>query len=82
MATKKQKDYAWENAATITGKNPNVWRKDIMGNIIRYDSYGTRGEFGWHVDHKRPVSKGGSEHLRNIQALHHEANRRKSNQYP
>jgi hypothetical protein len=28
MATQKQIDFAWENAHTIRGKNPNTWRKD------------------------------------------------------
>ena len=81
MATKKQKDHAWNNAAKVGGENPNLVRKDALGNKIRKTSYGTRGEFGWHVDHKRPVSKGGSEHLRNIQALHHRANLHKSDKY-
>ena len=82
MATKRQKDHAWNKAKKIRGKNPDAWRKDSEGNTIRYGSYGTRREYGWEVDHIKPLSKGGSNSLRNIQALHHKANRRKSNKYP
>jgi 5-methylcytosine-specific restriction endonuclease McrA len=78
MATNKQIEYAWENANTIKGKNQDSWRRDSEGNKIRKASYGTQGEYGWEVDHKNPKAKGGSENLRNIQALHWEENRKKS----
>ncbi|MBC8401510.1 MAG: HNH endonuclease [Candidatus Marinimicrobia bacterium] len=78
MATKKQKDHAWDNAKKIRGRNPESWRRDTQGNIIRHGSYGTQGDYGWEVDHKNPIAKGGTEHLRNIQALQWEVNREKS----
>lgn len=81
MATKRQKEHAWENAKPIRGKNPDSWRRDAAGNVIRHGSYGTKGEYGWEVDHKNPRSKGGTEHLRNVQALHWKANRSKGNKY-
>jgi 5-methylcytosine-specific restriction endonuclease McrA len=82
MPTKKQINYAWENAKPIQGKNPDVWRRDIYGNTIRRASFGTQGQYGWEVDHKRPIEKGGTESLQNIQALHWEENKKKGNQYP
>jgi len=82
MASKTLREKAWEKAKTIRGKNPNVWRRDSKGNIIRKGSYGTQGKYGWEVDHKHPRSKGGTNHGRNIQALHVKENRRKSNKYP
>ncbi|MBC8552356.1 MAG: HNH endonuclease [Candidatus Brocadiales bacterium] len=45
---------------------------------MRNGSHGTLGEYGWEVDHKNPKAKGGTENLRNIQALHWEENREKS----
>ena len=51
----------WEKASTVRGKNPEVWRRDCEGNIIRKGSYGTCGEFGWHVDHIHPKAKGGTD---------------------
>ncbi len=84
MATQKdrQKDHAWDNAQTIRGKNPDLYRKDVEGNTLYKHSYGKNTEMGWHIDHKKPLAKGGSEHLRNIQALQSTANIRKSDKYP
>lgn len=82
MATEREKDYAWENAKTMKGKNPDVWRKDEKNNIIRHGSYGTQGEYGWEIDHIHPKSKGGTDSLKNLQALHWEENREKSDKYP
>jgi len=82
MATKKQIEHAWENAKPIRGQNPDAWRKDAEGNKIRHGSYGTQGEYGWEVDHKIPTSKGGTDSLRNVQALHWEENREKGDKRP
>lgn len=78
MATKKQIEHAWENAKPIRGQNPDTWRRDSEGNKIRSGSHGTLGQYGWEVDHKNPKAKGGTDNLRNIQALHWEENREKS----
>jgi 5-methylcytosine-specific restriction endonuclease McrA len=78
MATKQQIKDAWEEAKPIRGKDSDVWRKDKYDNKIRFGSYGTEGEYGWELDHKYPKSKGGSEQDSNIQPLHWEENRKKS----
>ncbi len=77
MATKKQIEHAWGKATPIRGKNPDAWRRDALGNKIRWGSYGTQGKYGWEVDHKNPKSRGGTESLRNMQALHWRENRKK-----
>lgn len=82
MATKKQKDVAWDNASKARGKNPDTWRRDPYRNLIRKGSYGTNGEFGWEVDHINPKSKGGSDSSKNIQALNAKKNRSLSDKYP
>jgi 5-methylcytosine-specific restriction endonuclease McrA len=82
MATEKEIDSVWEKAAPINGKNPDVYRKDSYGNTIRKSSYGTQGEYGWEIDHKNPLSKGGTDTLRNKQPLHWEENREKGDTYP
>jgi len=81
MASQKDIDNAWDRAAEIRGSDPNTWRRDEEGNVIRYGSYGTTGEYGWELDHRYPQSKGGTEHGRNIRALHWQANREKSDKY-
>ncbi|HHY34676.1 MAG TPA: HNH endonuclease [Firmicutes bacterium] len=82
MATKSDIEKAWDKAQVIRGLNPNVWRRDPYGNKIRKGSYGTHGEYGWEVDHKKPISEGGSDSPRNLQAVHWKENRRKGSQYP
>ena len=77
MTSKEQIQTVWEKAKPMKGKDPNVWRKDGCGNIIRFGSYGTLGEYGWERDHKIPKDKGGSDQMKNLQPLHWKANRKK-----
>ena len=82
MASQKQKEIAWEKAAPIPGKNPNLWRLDSEDNQIYKPAYGTEGEQGWEVHHKHPKSKGGTDNPRNLEALQTKENRRKGSKYP
>ncbi len=72
------KDQIWSKGSKMRDRNPEIWRRDSKGNVIRNGSYGTTGAFGWEVDHKKPKSQGGSADLSNLQPLHWEANRKKS----
>ncbi len=36
---------------------------------------------GWEIDHLKPQSKGGTDHLNNLQPLKTSDNRKKSNKY-
>ncbi len=74
-------DKVWDKGREIRGKNPDTWRRDSKGNIIRKSSYGTTGVLGWEIDHKKPKSQGGSDALSNLQPLQWEANREKSDKY-
>ena len=58
MASQKRVETIWDKARSIRGQNPNIYRKDDFGNIILKQSYGTKGEYGWEIDHKNPKSKG------------------------
>jgi len=78
MPSQKKIDQVWQKAKPVRGKNPDVWRKDPEGNLIRKPSFGTKGEFGWEIDHNNPIAKGGTDDLSNLQPLHWEANREKS----
>lgn len=81
MPSQKLIDKVWEKGKEIRGKDTDAWRRDAEGNKIRKGSYGTQGEFGWEIDHKKPVEKGGSDDLRNLRPLHWEENRKKSDKY-
>lgn len=75
-------DKVWEKAKPIPGKDPALYREDAAGNPIYKPSYGKDSEMGWEVDHKRPVSDGGTDNLRNLQSLQTDENRKKGGQYP
>lgn len=75
-------DEIWERGQKIRGKDPNLYRRDPAGNTIYKPSYGKDTEMGWEVDHKKPVDKGGTDNLKNLQPLQTDENREKSNQYP
>ncbi len=82
MASKKRIDQTWEKAKKFKTLDPNIYRKDAFGNKIRKQSYGTKGEMGWELDHSNPKIKGGSDNSKNIHPVHWRENRRKGGKYP
>lgn len=79
--TQSQLVHVWNKCAVIRGKNPDHYRKDTLGNVIYAASYGKTTKMGWHVDHIKPLAKGGSNSTRNLQALQSKANLSKSAKY-
>ncbi len=82
MATKGQRETAWQRTSRVRGKNPNLYRRDVYGNEIYKPAYGTNGPKGWEVDHSKPKSRGGTDATRNLQAMQTKANRNKQDKYP
>ncbi|MGG6270853.1 HNH endonuclease signature motif containing protein [Leptolyngbya sp. AN03gr2] len=69
---------AWNKATIVQGYDSNLWRQDQCGAWIYRYSYGKTSEYGWELDHITPKSKGGSDLLSNLRALHWQNNRSKS----
>ena len=73
----------WMKGKPIYGYDPNEWRHDMCGQVMKFSDYGnTSSQHGWEVDHIRPVAKGGSDDLSTLQPLQWEDNRRKGDTYP
>jgi 5-methylcytosine-specific restriction endonuclease McrA len=72
-------DKVWNSAKIIKGKDPAEYRQDPYGNVMYKNSYGKNTDMGWEVDHIKPKSKGGSDAIRNLQALNSKINKSKSN---
>lgn len=71
----------WEKGTSISGKKADLYRSDIYGNQMYKHSYGKDSAMGWTVDHSKPVSKGGTDHLNNLQPMNTSANKSKGNKY-
>ncbi len=72
----------WSKAAIIKGKDPAEYRSDIFGNKVCRDSFGKQSIMGWEIDHIKPVAKGGTDDLSNLQVLQSKANAIKGDNYP
>ena len=70
----------WKKGTQEAGLN--FFRKDPCGASIERSRYGKPEQWGWEIDHIKPVSKGGTDELSNLQPLQWENNRRKGDDFP
>lgn len=72
----------WAKATIVPGNDAAVIRKDSCGAWIKRVDYGKTTEYGWEIDHIQPVAKNGTDELYNLQPLHWQNNRHKSDNWP
>ena len=65
-----------------TPESYESFRKDVCGASMQRSKYGETVQWGWEIDHIKPVALCGSDDLRNLQPLQWENNRAKSDEYP
>lgn len=73
----------WIKGTIVPGYDLNEFRKDQCGAWIRFADYGNiNSDLGWEIDHEKPVAKGGTDELKNLQPLHWRNNRSKGDNWP
>ncbi len=73
----------WNKGRIILGYDPQIYRHDTCGKVMRRSDYGdTDSSMGWEIDHIFPKSKGGTDHINNLQPLQWENNRKKGDTFP
>jgi 5-methylcytosine-specific restriction endonuclease McrA len=76
-ADERLKRAVWNKGTPISDYDPDLWRRDIKGHAIKYTEHASQGDYGWEIDHIRPVAKGGSDDIDNLQPLWWQTNRTK-----
>jgi hypothetical protein len=68
----------WSRATNSSDHAP--MKVDAYGALIWRGGYcNTNSKFGWEIGYKRPLAKGGTDDLENLQPLQWENNRRNGN---
>ena len=82
--TPQQVATVWQKGAIVPGYDPARFRKDRCGAWMQYDKQGdnTPGGYGWETDHDKPLAKGGTDDLSNLQPLQWQNNRGKGDDWP
>lgn len=81
--TKAEIDFVWSIAKVAIGADKDKWRKDYAGAWICRDAYGDiKSEFGWEIDHQKPLALDGTYDLANLVPMQWNNNRTKGDDYP
>ena|SRR2546421_3614887 len=69
----------WSKGEIFAGNDPVFWRKDQYGAWIFRGHYGIKdSEYGWIIDHIKPLSKGGTDDISNLHPMQWDNTTRKA----
>ena len=78
--TKKEEKDVWNKAQSTSDPNVSL---DVCENEIHFNKYGdTSSNYGWEIDHIKPVAKGDTDDFDNLQPLYWRTNRSKGDNWP
>jgi hypothetical protein len=73
----------WKKARVIDDVDAGTMRQDYAGAWIRFADYGNRNsQYGWEIDHLKPVSLNGADNISNYLPLQWQNNVKKGDDYP
>lgn len=75
----------WEKALIIEDRDPELYRLDNCGALIKNEFYSKKLKalsLGWEIDLIKPLSIGGTIELCNLQPLQWENKKTKAESYP
>jgi HNH endonuclease len=69
----------WIKGIIAGGNDPILWRKDECGAWIFRGHYGRKdSEYGWVIDHIKPLVEGGTDDISNLRPMHWDNTGRKA----
>ncbi len=69
----------WSKGEIFAGNDPVFWRKDVYGAWMFRGLFGRKdSEYGWVINHIKPLSDGGTNDISNLTPVHWENTIRKA----